>query len=214
MCGLAFDDAEQLGVGRKVGDDVFGLAAVVGLGEEVQAAIDHFNGDGRERLIEGLGDAVGEIDEDGVEQPSGPDLDLDDILCSTPEIGQPQQAFDDGIGILDPPALPIQGHQVGRRQALGIQGRAIYGLHLAVMLLRPGNFGRHRSFALGPAVLSEGLRPASDVQEKFRGWMERSPSNQTFPHYQRGIERHLPNNYNLPHRKRTNNFFPERNLPV
>jgi len=87
MCRLAFPfyDAEQLGIGSEVGDKIISLAALVSLGEEVQAAINHLNGDGGEWLVERFGHAVGEIDEDGIEQPSGPDLNLDRILGAAPK---------------------------------------------------------------------------------------------------------------------------------
>jgi hypothetical protein len=123
MCGLTFtfDDAQQFGVGGQGRDELFGLAALVRLGEEIQAAIDHLHGDGCKRLIERFSHTVSEIHQNGIQQPGGPDFNLDSLLGATPKTGKAQQAFDDGVCILNPPALPIQGHPVGGGQAIDIQ---------------------------------------------------------------------------------------------
>ena len=80
---------------------------MVGLGEEVQAAVDHLHGNSSERLIEGLGYGISQVNQDGIQQPGGPQLELDTILRTDPEAGHAQQAFDDGVGVFDAPALPV-----------------------------------------------------------------------------------------------------------
>ena len=69
MCGFAFtlDDAQQFGVSRQVGDDIFCLVTMMSLGKEIKAAIDHLHGDGCERLIERFCNAVGEVHKNGIE---------------------------------------------------------------------------------------------------------------------------------------------------
>ncbi len=74
-----------------------------------QAPVDHLERDGGEWLPQVHGDLVGEVDQHGVEEPGDPDLRLDAVGRADPEIGQAQQAFDDGEGVLNPPAiLPLK----------------------------------------------------------------------------------------------------------
>ena len=94
---------------------------MVGLGEKVQAAIDHFHGDGGERLPQRLGNLIGEIDQHRIQQPGGPELEFNGILRPTPEIGQTQEAFDDMVSVLNAPALPVKGDQVLRRELDGVE---------------------------------------------------------------------------------------------
>ena len=75
-------------------DDIVGRAALIGAGEEVQAAVDHLQRERREGLVEFLGHGVGQLDQDGVEQPGRPELQLDAVGGTDPEVGQTQQAFD------------------------------------------------------------------------------------------------------------------------
>lgn len=123
MCGFrfAFEDAQQLGIGCQISNYLIGLATSVSLREKIQAAIHPLDGEGCERLMERLRHRIGEIDQNNLEQPGGPHLHLDCILSAAPKISQTQPAFDDGIGIFDPPALPIQGDPIGGWQTLGIQ---------------------------------------------------------------------------------------------
>lgn len=93
---FAFEDAEPVGILGKIDDQVGGLALVRGLGQVIEGAVDHLNGERGDRFVEFLGDGVGEINQDGVEQPGRPELHFNGVLGATPEEGQPQEAFDQG----------------------------------------------------------------------------------------------------------------------
>ena len=58
---LALDNAQKLGVGGQISDHIIGLATRLRLREEIQTAIDHFNGDAGERLVERFSDRIGKI---------------------------------------------------------------------------------------------------------------------------------------------------------
>jgi hypothetical protein len=115
------EDTQALGLLGEIDDGIGRLAPLVGGGEEVQAAIDHLQGEGGEGTAQRLGDRVGQIDQHGVEEPGGPDLELDPVGRADPEVGQAQKALDCQKSVLDPPALPIQGDGVGGREASGIE---------------------------------------------------------------------------------------------
>jgi len=123
MCGLAFafDDAQPFGIGGQLSDELFGLAALVRLSKDMQAEMDHLHADGCKPLTRRSGQIVGEIHPNGMKQSGGPDLYLDSVLGTTPRTGKAQQALDDGVCILNPPALPMQGHHAGGGRAIDVQ---------------------------------------------------------------------------------------------
>ena len=99
------EDAEFLGMGRQVGDDIGGFTPVVCLSKEIKAAIDHFQGDLGHGPLQGFGHGIGQVDQHGIEQPGGPQLHFHSVLRAAPEIGQPQPAIDDRISVFDIPSL-------------------------------------------------------------------------------------------------------------
>ena len=83
-----FEDAQGDGIGGQVLRHIGRLAPLERIGEEVQAAVDHLHREGGEGTVQDLGDGVGEVDQDGIEDPGGPELQLDAVLRADPEVGQ------------------------------------------------------------------------------------------------------------------------------
>ena len=93
------ENAQAGSVGGTVVDEVGGRAPLEGAGEMIEAAIDHFQGEGRHRLVEASGHGVGEVDPHGIQEPGGPQLDQHAVLRAGPRNGQAKQAFDGIEGI-------------------------------------------------------------------------------------------------------------------
>jgi hypothetical protein len=101
----------------KVGDRVKRIPAVIGLGEVIQTPKNHFHGNGLKGQVEGLGNRIGEVNQDGKQNPGSPDLNQDAVESTGPEVSQAQQAFDDVEGIFNVPTLGIEGQNDFGREA-------------------------------------------------------------------------------------------------
>jgi len=77
MLSLAFENTQPRRVVSQIGDRVTCFVPMVGGGEVAHATVDHFQGNGRERLIQTLGDSIPQIDQNRVQQPRGPQLQID-----------------------------------------------------------------------------------------------------------------------------------------
>ena len=51
---------QQLCIGGQISNDILSSTVMVSLGEEIQTAIDHFDGDDGERLVECLCNSIGQ----------------------------------------------------------------------------------------------------------------------------------------------------------
>ena len=125
MLPLAFKHTQPCRVVGQVGNRVTGFASMVRLGEVVEAAIDHLQGKRRERLVESFGHGIGQVDQDGMQQPGGPQLKLDAVggFASTPASAAESRA--EPAGTRGPETLR-QGlwadlPRFGPQQALGAQ---------------------------------------------------------------------------------------------
>ena len=80
MLPFAFENPKPDRIVGQVGDRVIGFASMVRLGEVVNAAIDHLQRNRCKRLVQSFGYGVGQVNQDGIQQPSRPQLKLDAIL--------------------------------------------------------------------------------------------------------------------------------------
>ena len=69
----------------------------------------------RSKIREFLCDGVAEIDQDGVEEPTGPDLESNAIEGAGPQVAQSQKTFGHQECLFDPPASEIQIGQFSGR---------------------------------------------------------------------------------------------------
>ena len=111
MLSFTLDHAEPSRVVGQIDDWVVSLATMVRPGKVVDAAVDHLKRERRERLVQFFSHGISQVNQDDIQQPGRPQLELDAVLRTNPEVGQAQQAFRDVVCIFDPPALPIQGHE-------------------------------------------------------------------------------------------------------
>jgi len=110
----SFDDAEIVLTGE-VGHGISGLTARVRDREVIEAPIDHLDTDPIQGELLDVGDLITQINEDGIEEESSPDLKLDPVDGTGPEIAQVEQTLDKGEGLFNSPASPVQiGHVSGR----------------------------------------------------------------------------------------------------
>jgi len=67
--------------------------------------------------------SVGQVEQDGIQQPGRPELQLERVIGTAPQIGQAEQSFDQGVGVFNAPALPryAQGDDVGGGQGRHVQ---------------------------------------------------------------------------------------------
>ncbi len=105
----AFEDRE-VGIvwGGEVGDGGAGVAMGAGDRVMIEAAEDHFLGDALGGDDEAFGDVVAEVDQDGREEPGGPELEVDAVVGAGPEVGQTEEAFDRQEGGLDVPTAAVE----------------------------------------------------------------------------------------------------------
>jgi hypothetical protein len=103
---------QEFSVSGQVDDDIGRFAPVVGLGKEIQTAIDPLQGDIGKGLCQGFGHGVGQVHQPGIEKPGRPPLQLHGVLGPAPEIGQSQQPLHDRVGVLDPPPWPVERHDL------------------------------------------------------------------------------------------------------
>lgn len=89
---FAFENPKPGRVVRQIDAWVGGFPPMMGLGEKVHAAVDHLQRDRREGLIQFFGYGVRQVDQDGIQQPGGPQLKLDTVLGADPEVGQAHSA--------------------------------------------------------------------------------------------------------------------------
>ena len=76
-------------------------------------------------MSKGLGQrfshGVGQVHQHRLEEPRRPQLQFHGVLGPAPAIGQSQQPFHDGVGVLDPPPLPVEGHDLLDGETLRIE---------------------------------------------------------------------------------------------
>jgi len=113
---FAHENAQTGGVGGKVLDHVRDRAALEGVGEMIERAIEHLLREGGHGLLEACGHGVSEIHQNGLENPGGPELHAHTVLRAGPEVGQAEQALDRVKSILQAPALPVQDDGIEHRQ--------------------------------------------------------------------------------------------------
>jgi hypothetical protein len=101
MLSLAFENTQPRRIVGQIGDGVGCFTPVVGRGKVVQAAVDHFQRNSRKRLIQSFGNSIRQIDQNSIQQPGSPQLQLDAVLRTDPKIGQAQQPFDGVVSILN-----------------------------------------------------------------------------------------------------------------
>ena len=80
----------------------------------------HFDRDFSQGTVKSVGNIIGEINENGKEQPSGPELEEKAIDRTGPEKSKAEQAFDQVKGILNAPALPVKGGEFVWGKALWV----------------------------------------------------------------------------------------------
>ena len=100
----------------EIGDGINGLAALEVLGEMIEPAKDHLHGQGGKGLLHGVGRIIRQVDQDGIQQPTGPDLGLDAVERTDPQVGQAQQPLDHQEDFFNPPALAVERHDLLGRQ--------------------------------------------------------------------------------------------------
>jgi hypothetical protein len=118
---FALENAKELGARGERSDRIGLLAAMDGPGEEGDAAVGHLEGEIDKGAPEGVGDGIGEVDQDGVEQPGDPELELDAVGRVDPEVSQPEQPLDAREGLLDSPPAGVEGHDLVSRETLGVE---------------------------------------------------------------------------------------------
>ena len=59
----------------------------------IESAVEHFQRDTVKGESHGIGDGITQVDKDGIEEPGGPDLELDTVDRTGPEIGEMEQPF-------------------------------------------------------------------------------------------------------------------------
>jgi hypothetical protein len=77
-------------------------------------------GDAFEWHAEAVSHIVGEVDENGVKEPSGPDLHGDAVVGAGPEVAKAEAAFDEQAGRLDIPAATGEVDHVWEGERGGI----------------------------------------------------------------------------------------------
>lgn len=112
---------QGFGLASEILNRVISPAFVPRLGEMIQAAENHLQGDIFKRPVQRLSYGVGQVYQESIEQPGGPDLHLDTIDRTGVKISQTQQSFNDIEGVLDAPALVIQRHHTSGGQAFWVQ---------------------------------------------------------------------------------------------
>lgn len=99
-----FNQGQGLGLASEIFNGVISLTFVPRLGEMIQAAENHLQGDVLKGPVQGISHGSGQVNQEGVEQPGGPDLHLNAVARTGVKISQAPQSFDDVKSILDAPA--------------------------------------------------------------------------------------------------------------
>ena len=98
----AFDNTE-IDLSCEIGNGIGGLTPLNGACEVIEATVHHFYTDPIQGKAFDFGDLIAEIKQHGIEQPGGPDLHLDSIGGSRPEIRQAQESFHKGKRLFNTP---------------------------------------------------------------------------------------------------------------
>ena len=84
-----------------------------GLGEIVEAAINHLNGNVSKGSIESVSDIVSKVNKDSVKNPSAPELEQNAINGASPKVGKTKKTFDNMEGAF--PKYVKSGRERGLR---------------------------------------------------------------------------------------------------
>lgn len=84
VLALAYDDTKPDRVGGDVSDRIGGFAALIGLPEIVQTAVDHLHREVGEGPVEYFGDRVGQVHQHDIEYLGRPHPTFDAVLGANP----------------------------------------------------------------------------------------------------------------------------------
>jgi len=98
------------------GNRISGMVVIKSVNKVIKAAKNHFQRNAIKRQGHGIGDGIAQIDEHGIKEPSGPNLQWDAVDRTRPKIGELEQALGGVKGILNAPTATIAIGHDERRQ--------------------------------------------------------------------------------------------------
>ena len=118
---FTFYDSQPFGVEDEVRDQIGCLTSFDSLLIEIEAPIDHFDGDPSKGFVHGFSYGIGHVNEYHVQNPGSPELHADPIFRSREKVGKSEESFDNGVGLLDSPPLPVKGDHILGGQTIPIE---------------------------------------------------------------------------------------------